>query len=169
MSATRERLPDVVLPTLQGESAALRDPAATARLIVLYRHDCEVCHLVLPVIERVTRAFHGKRLLTLGVSLSDADATLDAINEHGLCFPQALDERGLVATALGVARLPAVVLADADGAVLARCADLDADALTDVLLAAARASGADEDEIRRAVASFRLPPARAGSAVRADG
>jgi peroxiredoxin len=149
-------LPDVVLPTLQGETAALRDPTASARLVVLYRHDCDVCRVVLPVIERVTRAFHGKKLLTLGVSLSDADATLDVINEHGLCFPQALDTDRVVERALAVERVPTIVLADADGLVVARCAGLDAAALTNVLLAAARLSGADEAEVRRAVEAFKL-------------
>src|SRR5262245_9027903 len=85
------RLPDVTLATLQGEPAALRDPAATARLVIVYRHACPYSNEVLPVIERVTRAFHGKRLLTLGLSLGGEDDTLDAIIEHGLCFPQALD------------------------------------------------------------------------------
>ena len=167
MSAAPDHLPDIELETLQGEPVALRDPAAAARLVVLYRHDCAVCHLVLPVIERVSRAFHGQKLLTLGVSSSDADATLDTINEHGLCFPQALDEQGLVATALGIDSVPALVLADGEGAIVARCAGLDATALSEVLLAAARLSSASEQEVRRAIEAFRLPASRPGSPVRA--
>ena len=166
MSNIPVRLPDIELKTLQGEAVALRDPSATARLVVLYRHDCDVCRLVLPVIERVSRAFHGKRLLTLGISSSDAGATLAAINEHGLCFPQALDENGLVAAALAVERVPTLVLADAEGNVVARCTDLDAVALTDVLITAARLSSASETEIRRAVEAFKLPAPRAGSRAR---
>jgi peroxiredoxin len=165
-SGSPPRLPDIALITLQGEPVALRDPAAAARLVILYRHDCEVCRLVLPVIERVSRAFHGQKLLTLGVSSSDADETLDCINEHGLCFPQALDADGVVAAALAAERVPTVVLADGRGDIVARCADLDAAALTDVLLAAARLSGAPEAEIRRAIAAFKLPDARPGSPLR---
>lgn len=165
MSALPARLPDIALETLQGEAVALHDPSATARLVVLYRHDCDVCRLVLPVIERVSRAFHGQKLLTLGVSSSDADATLDVINEHGLCFPQALDEQGLVAAALAVEQVPTLVLADARGSVVARCSGLDAAALTEVLVAAARLSGAAESEIRRAIEAFKLPAPRPGSAL----
>jgi peroxiredoxin len=159
----RARLPDFTLATLQGEPAVLRDPAATARLVVAYRQACPFSNEVLPVIERVTRAFHGKRLLTLGLSLGTEDDTLDAIIEHGLCFPQALDDGTKVARALGVTLTPTVLLATADGTIVARADGRDRAALLDVLAHAARLSGADEAEVRRAAESFPLPPERAGT------
>lgn len=157
------RLPDVTLATLQGEPAVLRDPAAAARLVLVYRHTCPFSHEVLPVIERVTRAFHGKRLLTLGLSLGTEDDTLDAIIEHGLCFPQALDANAAVARGLDVKQTPTVLLADADGTIVARCDGRDRAALLDLLAHAARLSGADEAEVRRAAESFPLPPEHAGT------
>ena len=159
------RLPDVTLATLQGEPAVLRDPAATARLVLVYRHTCPLSHEVLPVIERVTRALHGKRLLTLGLSLGTEDDTLDAIIEHGLCFPQALDANARVARELQVEQTPTVFLADADSTIVARCDGRDRAALLDVLAHAARLSGADEAEVRRAAESFPLLPERAGTPV----
>jgi peroxiredoxin len=169
MTPPRTALPEIELTTLQGEAVALRDPSAAARLVVLYRHDCEPCRQVLPVIERVTRAFHGQRLLTLGVSQSDGDGTLDTIIEHGLCFPQALDADLAVSAALQVSVLPTLVLADGAGTIVARCDGRDRDALLDLLLVAARIAGADEAEIRRAVDAFALPAERAGGAARSAG
>lgn len=163
MTETPTRLPDVTLATLQGEPAVLRDPAAAARLVVAYRHACPFSNEVLPVIERVTRAFHGKRLLTLGLSLGTEDDTLDAIVEHGLCFPQALDTDARVARELGVTLTPTVLLAAADGTIVARADGRDRKALLDVLAHAARLSGANEAEVRRAAESFALPPERAGT------
>ena len=163
MAEDAARLPDVTLATLQGEPALLRDPSATARLVLVYRHACPFSHEVLPVIERVTRAFHGKRLLTLGLSLGTEDDTLDAIIEHGLCFPQALDASAEVARGLNVELTPTVLLGNADGTIVARCDGRDRAALLDVLAHAARLSGADEAEVRRAAESFPLPPERTGT------
>ncbi|MEW6268801.1 MAG: redoxin domain-containing protein [Thermodesulfobacteriota bacterium] len=159
-------LPALELETLQGEKVALRDPAAAARLIVVYKHDCETCQTVLPVIERVSRAFHGKKLLTLGVSQSDADATLDTINEHGLCFPQALDADLALSFALELEVVPVVLLATPGGDVIARSDALDLPQLTGVLTNAARLSGVDERVVRRALAAFELPAFRPGCASR---
>ncbi len=160
---TAPTLPALELETLQGETVALRDPSAVARLIVVYRHDCPTCEILLPVIERVSRAFHGKRLLTLGVSQSDPDATLDTINEHGLCFPQALDRGLALSRALDLEVVPALLLAAPGGALLARADALDLGRLTAVLTDAARLCGADEDAVRRVVAAFDLPAFRTGS------
>ena len=157
------RLPDVTLATLQGEPAVLCDPTATARLVIAYRHACPFSNEVLPVIERVTRAFHGKRLLTLGLSLGTEDDTLDAIIEHGLCFPQALDAAARVARELHVKQTPTVLLAAADGTIVARCDGRDRAALLELLSHAARLSGADDTEVRRAAESFALPTERAGT------
>lgn len=153
----------MTLATLQGEPAALRDPTAAARLVIVYRHACPFSNEVLPVIERVTRAFHGKRLLTLGLSLGGEDDTLDAIIEHGLCFPQAVDTGARVAAALLIEQTPTVLLASTEGTVVARCDGRDRAELLDVLEHAARLSGADVDEVRRAAESFALPPERAGT------
>jgi peroxiredoxin len=160
------QLPALTLTTLQGEPAALRGDPPMPRLLVVYKRDCETCGLLLPAIERLSRSLHGHRLLTLGVSQSSADDTLDAINEHGLCFPQALDANGLVATALGIESVPALVLADGEGAIVARCTGLDAAALREVLLAAARLSSASEQEVGRAIEAFKLPESQPGSPVR---
>jgi peroxiredoxin len=157
------RLPDATLATLQGEPVVLRDPSATARLVIVYRHACPFSNDVLPVIERVTRAFHGKRLLTLGLSLGSEDDTLDAINEHGLCFPQAVDTDARVSTALGLVLTPTVLLTSNDGTIVARCDGRDRTALLALLAHAARLSEADEAEVRRAAESFALPAERAGT------
>src|SRR5262249_19634940 len=78
------RLPALVLPTVDGDAIALdgsppggapgkaSDPPA--RLIVVYKHDCATCDLVLPALERLTRPLHARRLLTIGVSQSDREA-----------------------------------------------------------------------------------------------
>ncbi len=165
MTDAPARLPDVTLATLQGEPAILRDPTATARLVIAYRHTCPFSNEVLPVIERVTRAFHGKRLLTLGLSLGTEDDTLDAIIEHGLCFPQALDANSVVTRALDITVTPTILLAASDGTIVARCDGRDRTGLLDLLAHAARLSDADEAEVRRAAEAFPLPGERDGSAL----
>lgn len=165
MTDAPARLPDLTLATLQGEPIALRDPTATARLVIAYRHTCPFSNEVLPVIERVTRAFHGKRLLTLGLSLGTEDDTLDAIIEHGLCFPQALDADSAVTRALDITLTPTTLLAASDGTIVARCDGRDRTGLLDLLAHAARLSDADEAEVRRAAEAFPLPDERDGSAL----
>ncbi|HZR84310.1 MAG TPA: TlpA disulfide reductase family protein [Candidatus Binatia bacterium] len=160
------RIPDLTLATLQGEKLRLRPEPPGVRLLLVYKRDCETCGLVLPVLERLSRPLHARGLETIGVSQSDADATLDAINEHGLCFPQALDSDLALSFALEMEVVPAVVLVDAEGEVLDRTDALDLDALTRVLHAAGDRAGVERAEIDRALAPFRLPSFRPGCASR---
>lgn len=160
------KLPDLTLETLQHEPLRLRPEAPAPRLILVYRRDCETCELVLPVVERISRPLHARGLETIGVSQSDEDATLDAINEHGLCFPQALDADLALSLALGVEIVPTLLLFDADGARVEGTDALDLAAFTRVVQAAARLAGADEPAIARAIAAFALPASRPGSASR---
>ena len=160
------KLPDLTLETLQHEPLRLRPEPPAPRLILVYKRDCETCGLVLPVVERISRPLHARGLETIGVSQSDEDATLDAINEHGLCFPQALDAHLALSFALELEVVPALLLFDADSEVVDRTDALDLAAFTRVVEAAARLAGADEPAIERAIAAFALPASRPGSASR---
>jgi peroxiredoxin len=160
------QLPDLTLETLQHETIRLRPEPPAPRLIVIYKRDCETCGVVLPVLERLSRPLHARGLETLGVSQSDDEATLDAINEHGLCFPQALDVDLALSFALDLEVVPAVLLVAADGEVLDRTDALELPALARVVGAAARLAGADEAALARTLAAFSLPAFRPGCASR---
>jgi hypothetical protein len=157
-------LPPLALETLQGEPLGVA--AGAPRLLVAWKRDCETCGLVLPAIERVSRALHARGLETVGIAQSGADDTLDAIGELGLCFPQALDRDLSASCALGVEIVPTLVLADGEGRVVARTCGLDLGELGALLRRAAGLCGADEGEIGRALDAFRLPPHRPGCASR---
>src|SRR5262249_29386579 len=109
---------------------------------------------------------HARGLETIGVSQSDEEATLDAINEHGLCFPQALDSELALSFALELEVVPALFLVDAGGEVIDRTDALELPAFTRVVRAAASLAGADEAAIERAIAAFSLPAFRPGCASR---
>src|SRR6185369_6900019 len=119
-------LPDLTLQTLQREPFRVRTEPPAPRLFLVYRCDCPGSALVLPVAERLSRPLHARGLETIGVSQSDEEATLDAINEHGLCFPQLLDAGLELTGALAIAVVPALLLFDADGALVDRAEPSDA-------------------------------------------
>jgi len=170
------RLPALVLPTVDGDAIALdgSPPGGApgtgsdlpARLIVVYEHDCATCDLVLPALERLTRPLHARRLLTIGVSQSDSEATLDFVARHGLCFPQALDEHLELSFAMQIEVVPTLLLVASDGAVVERSEALDRAELTHLLHAAASLSGVDTREIDRVLDTLRLPESRPGCASR---
>jgi peroxiredoxin len=159
-------IPDLTLETLQGERLRLRPDAGRARLLLVYKRDCETCSVVLPVLERLSRPLHGRGLETFGVSQSDADATLDAINEHGLCFPQVLDAELALSFALDLEVVPTLLLVDAAGEVVDRTDALELEALARVLKHAAQFAGLDEGEVDRGLRPFALPAFRPGCASR---
>lgn len=159
-------LPDIDLETLQGEPVALRPAPPAPRLWIAWKRDCETCALVLPAIERVARPLHARGLETIGVSQSSPDDTLDAIGEHGLCFPQALDRDLGFSFGLGIEVVPALFLVDAAGVIAGRVEGLDRAALEALLRDAAALCGADAGAIARDLAAFDLPDFRPGCASR---
>jgi len=166
--------PAVTLPTLDGARTSLGGEAADspprgrapARIVAVYKHDCETCALVLPALERLTRRLHAAGVETIGVSQSDPEATLDFVSQHGLCFPQALDRELELSFALGLEVVPTVLLVAARGEIIARTEALDRAEIVALLHRAAELCGVEPGEIERAIAVSGLPASRPGCASR---
>ena len=90
-----------------------------ATLIFFFKHDCATCDLTAPLVERVHQALSGGGLRVLGVSQDDAPPTAAFAERHGLTFPRALDAELLVSETYGFDAVPALVLVDGTGIVLA--------------------------------------------------
>ena len=117
----------------QAASFTLRDAAGATRafateesthpppatLLFFFKHDCATCDLTAPLLERLHRALSGSGLQVLGVSQDDVQLTTAFARRHGLTFPHALDTELLVSETYGFEAVPALVLADGSGKVLA--------------------------------------------------
>ncbi|MXY24413.1 MAG: TlpA family protein disulfide reductase [Acidobacteria bacterium] len=99
--------------------SASNPDAAPATLLFFFKHDCATCDLTAPVVERVQRGLSTAGLRLIGVSQDDPRLTRNFAERHGLTFPCALDSDLAVSEAYGFDAVPALVLAGADGAVLA--------------------------------------------------
>ena len=123
------------LPTAGSQAASftLRDAAGTAHafataestdpppaiLLFFFKHDCATCDLTAPLVERMFQALCGNGLRVLGVSQDDQPLSAAFAGRHGLTLPVALDAELLVSETYGFDAVPALVLADGSGNVLA--------------------------------------------------
>ncbi|MDR1602110.1 MAG: AhpC/TSA family protein [Tannerella sp.] len=89
---------------------------------------CGPCIAESPVIAEVYRKYGGDRFDVLGVAVWDErEASLKAIREHDITWPQILDAQTAPAELYGIAGIPHIILFGPDGTILAR--DLRGDAL----------------------------------------
>ena len=156
-------LPPMRLRSPQGEEIALIATPPVPRLLIFYRCDCETCMELLPALERLSRAFHGKGLLTLGVSQDDQEETEDVMAEHGLCFPQVLDDGLALSRAAGVQVVPTLLVVDEAGRIVERSEALSSDGVRRVVKSAGALCDASPGDLERALDRLALPDHLPGS------
>jgi len=118
-------LPGVTLACLGGgpevDLSSLRGPM----IINLWQANCEPCRLEMPALESFHQQ-HGGRVAVLGIDFNDVQpaAALSLVEDTGATYPSLADPGGelMVEDTFAVARrgLPAFVLVDADGLVVAQ-------------------------------------------------
>jgi thiol-disulfide isomerase/thioredoxin len=89
---------------------------------------CKPCIAESPIIAEVYRKYKSDRFDVLGVAVWDErEATLKAIREHHITWPQIIDAQASPAEIYGIDGIPHIILFGPDGTILAR--ELRGDAL----------------------------------------
>ena len=82
---------------------------------------CGPCLQEIPNIITVYEKYKGKGLIVLGVAVSDRpDATLKAVNEYQIPYPQIINSQKIATDAYGIRGIPEIILFAPDGTILAR-------------------------------------------------
>jgi thiol-disulfide isomerase/thioredoxin len=82
---------------------------------------CGPCIAESPTIAEVYKKYAGDRFDVLGIAVWDErEATLKAIREHGLTWPQILDAQKIPTEVYGINGIPHIILFGPDGTILAR-------------------------------------------------
>ena len=113
-----------------GGATALRiDEVGRPAVINLWATWCAPCKAELPMLqdqyERV-----GRDVVFIGVNIGDDAPSVERFTaDAGVSYPQYLDPRGEVSTALAVAAVPATLLVDRDGTFVVHSGAIDRDDL----------------------------------------
>lgn len=82
---------------------------------------CGPCLQEIPNIITVYEKYKGKGLIVLGVAVSDRpDATLKAVNEYQIPYPQIINSQKIASDAYGISGIPEIILFAPNGTILAR-------------------------------------------------
>ena len=169
MTPPGQQAPSFALADQQGDEH--RFPGSTqhtAQLLLFVKHDCETCRLVAPAVEALHRVVDPDRLRLLAISQSSWNDTRAFADSTGLSMPIVEDATLAVSADYGFDAVPAFVLTDQNGTVLATLEGWEAGDWQTLVQQAADRSGLGDAllaPVTELVAS--LPPARPGCGSRA--
>lgn len=117
--------PDIVMPGVDGHLRRLSDLRGSVVLIDFWASWCRPCRMENPNVVRLYQKYHERGFNIFSVSLDNRrDAWMKAIEDDGLVWPDHVgDLRGWQSAGgrlYGVSSIPATVLLDREGRVLAR-------------------------------------------------
>lgn len=120
--APQERLPDLEVELLSGETRRLREFQAPVVLNV-WATWCTPCKAELPVkLEAVQR--HGDQFTLLGVNLTGSETGVPVVRsyveQNGVTYPVVLDRDGRIASLIGVRGTPTTIIIDGEGNIVRR-------------------------------------------------
>lgn len=126
-----EAAPDFRLKTLDGKPVGLADfKGKKPMMLVFWATWCPACKKEIPQVNRLAADFGPKGLAVLGVNVGVNDSAAKALayrDKYGLDYPVAFDEGSIVTHAFGVAGTPTVLIADKNGIVRYRGAEVPED------------------------------------------
>lgn len=128
MKTTAEGQPftDLVMNDPEGKEVKLSDYVGKSKLVLLdfWASWCGPCRQSMPSLVELYKAYKGKGLEIVGVSLDrDKDAWIKAIKEDGITWPQMSDLKywqSEGAQVYAVNSIPHVILIDENGTIIAR-------------------------------------------------
>lgn len=122
--ATGAEAPDFSAPTPEGGTMKLSDLRGKVVLIDFWASWCRPCRMENPNVLKAYNKYRGKGFEILGVSLDDTKAKWEAaIQQDGLVWKHVSDLQGwrsAPAQLYGVSSIPATVLLDKEGKIIAR-------------------------------------------------
>ncbi len=112
--------PELALPRLDTNPAALPRPPGRPALIVFWATWCPPCREEMPSLQRLDELFGADRLAVIGVSVDDdANLAREFLIRHGIRFPILLDADREQARRLQVPGFPTAVVVGGDGRIAA--------------------------------------------------
>ncbi|MBQ7463127.1 MAG: TlpA family protein disulfide reductase, partial [Bacteroidaceae bacterium] len=82
---------------------------------------CGPCRAEIPNLITAYNKYKDKGFTVLGVAVNDKpEATLKAIKDDGIPYPQILNSQQIAASAYGIISIPEIILFAPDGTILAR-------------------------------------------------
>ena len=111
--------PEIELQYLDGRKFSLKEERKKGPVVaVFFKVSCPVCHMALPYLDRIFRAYAKSGTFTfLGVSQDNAADTQAFIRQFNLTFPMLLDPVGKypVSNAYGLTNVPTTFLISPEG------------------------------------------------------
>jgi len=113
--------PEIELQYLDGRKFSLKEARKAGPVVaVFFKVSCPVCHMALPYLERIFRAYEKSGTFAfVGVSQDNAADTKAFNRQFGLTFPVLLDPAGKypVSNAYGLTNVPTTFLISSEGEV----------------------------------------------------
>lgn len=111
--------PEIELQYLDGHKFSLKEERKKGPVVaVFFKVSCPVCHMALPYLERIFKAYEKNSNLTfIGVSQDNAADTKVFNRQFGVTFPVLLDPAGKypVSNAYGLTNVPTTFLISTEG------------------------------------------------------
>jgi len=112
------KAPEIDLPTLDGSKFSLQDALKKGPVLAaFYKVSCPVCQYTFPFIERLHKAYGGKKITIVGISQDNQRDTAAFMKEYGITFRNLLDDPNgyAVSNAYGLTNVPTLFLIGQDG------------------------------------------------------
>jgi peroxiredoxin len=112
------KAPEINLPALDGGKFSLQDALQQGPVLAaFYKVSCPVCQYTFPFIERLHKAYGGKKITIVGISQDGRRDTAAFVKEYGVTFRNLLDDPSgyAVSNAYGLTNVPTLFLIGQDG------------------------------------------------------
>jgi peroxiredoxin len=112
------KAPEINLPALGGGKFSLQAALQEGPVLAaFYKVSCPVCQYTFPFIERLYKAYGGKKITIVGISQDNQRDTAAFVKEYGVTFQNLLDDPNgyAVSNAYGLTNVPTLFLIGQDG------------------------------------------------------
>jgi peroxiredoxin len=112
------KAPEINLPALDCGKFSLQDALQKGPVLAaFYKVSCPVCQYTFPFIERLHKAYGGKKITIVGISQDNQRDTAAFVKDYGATFRNLLDDPNgyAVSNAYGLTNVPTLFLIGQDG------------------------------------------------------
>jgi peroxiredoxin len=112
------KAPEMNLLALDGGKFSLQDALKQGPVLAaFYKVSCPVCQYTFPYLERLHKAYGGKKITIVGISQDHQRDTAAFVKEYGITFRNLLDDPNgyAISNAYGLTNVPTLFLIGQDG------------------------------------------------------